>query len=143
MKAFLDNPNFFYPLRWGLICFREGIKNKETKRVNIFIEIQSQIEGLDSALTKGPERVGKKVDLPATATIIPVQRSKGIKGRYMFMLNFGINLAPGLLANWLYEKINGRATMLLMDQTEVPIDKGEIERVITGKIEKESNLDRT
>ena len=59
------------------------------------------------------------------------------------MLNFGINLAPGLLANWLYEKINGRATNLLMDQTEVPIDKSEIERVITEKIEKESNLDRT
>ncbi len=113
------------------------------KRVNIFIEIQSQIEGLDSALTKGPERVGKNVGLPATANIIKVQRSKGIEGRYMFMLNFGINLAPGLLANWLYEKINGRATNLLMDQTEVPIDKSEIERVITEKIEKESNLDRT
>jgi hypothetical protein len=112
------------------------------KRVNIFIQIQSQIEGLDSALTKAPEKMGKKVDLPATATFMAVQRSKGIEGRYIFMLNFGINLAPALLANWLYEKINGRATMLLMDQTEVPIDKGEIERVITGKIEKESNLDR-
>jgi hypothetical protein len=27
------------------------------KRVNISIEIQSQIEGLDSALTKAPEKV--------------------------------------------------------------------------------------
>ena len=61
MRAFLDNPNFFYPLRWGFICFREGINNKKMKRVNIFVEIQSQIEGLDSALTKGPERVGKNV----------------------------------------------------------------------------------
>ena len=113
------------------------------KRVNIFIEIQSQIEGFDSALTKAHEKVGKKADLPATATFMAVQRSKGIEGRYIFLLNFGINLAPGLLATWLYEKINGRATKLLMDQTEVPIDKSEIERVITEKIEKESNLDRT
>jgi hypothetical protein len=142
-RAFLDNPNFFYPLRWGFICFREGIKNKEMKRVNIFIEIQSQIDGLDSALTKGPERVGKNVGLPATATIIAVQRSKRIEGEYMFMLNFGINHAPGLLGNWLYEKINGRATKLFMDQTEVPIDETEIGRVISEKIGKESNLDRT
>jgi hypothetical protein len=113
------------------------------KRVNIYIEIQSEIEGLDSVLTKAHEKVGKKVDLPATATFMAVQRSKGIEGRYIFMLNFGINLAPGLLANWLYEKINGRATKLLMDQTEVPIDKSEIERVITEQIEKESNLPRT
>ena len=113
------------------------------KRVNIFIQIQSQIDGLDSALTKAPETVDKKVDLPATATFMAVQRSKGIEGRYIFMLNFGINLAPGLLANWLYEKINGRATNLLMDRTEVPIDKSEIERVITEKIERESNLPRT
>ena len=114
------------------------------KRVNIFIEIQSQIEGLDSALTKAPEKVGTKVDLPASAIFMAVHRSKGIeKGKYMFMFNFGINHAPGLLTNWLYEKINGRATKLLMDHTEVPIDKSEIERVITEKIQKESNLPRT
>ena len=113
------------------------------ERRNIFIEIQSQVEGLDSELIEAPEKVGKKVDLPATATFMAVQRSKGIEGRYIFMLNFGIDLAPGLLANWLYEKINGRATKLLMDRTEVPIDKSEIERVITEKIEKESILHPT
>ena len=143
MKAFLDNPNFFYPLRWGFICFREGINNKEMKRVNIFIEIQSQIEGLASALTKGPERVGKNVGLPATANIISVQRSMGIEGRYMFMLNFGINLAPGLLANWLYEKINGRATKLWMDRIEVQINKSEIEKTFTEIIGDKSNFDHT
>ena len=113
------------------------------QRVNIFIEIQSQIEGLDSALTKAHEKVGKKADLPATATFMAVQRSKGIEGRYIFLLNFGINLVPGLLAAWLYEKIHGRATKLLMNQTEVPIDKIEIERVITEQIKKESNLHGT
>ena len=113
------------------------------QRVNIFIEIDSQIEGLDSALTKPPEKVGTKVDLPANATFMSVQTSKGIEGKYIFMLNFGINHAPGLLANWLYEKINGRATKLLMDHTEVPIDQSEIERVITEKIQKESNSPRT
>jgi hypothetical protein len=143
MRAFLDNPNFFYPLRWGFICFREGIKNKKKKRVNIFIEIQSQIEGLDSALTKAPEKLGRKIDLPAAAVFMPVHRSRGKEGGYIFHLSFGINLAPGLLANWLYEKIKGRATKLLKDRTKVPIDKSEIERVITGKIEEESKLHRT
>ena len=113
------------------------------KRVNIFIEIRSQVEGLDSVLTKAPEKLGRKVELPATAVFIPVQRSKGKEAGYAFQLSFGISLAPGLLADWLYEKINGRATKLLMDQMEVPIDKSEIERVFTEKIEKESNLSST
>ena len=51
------------------------------KRVNIFIEIQSQIEGLDSALTKGPERVGKNVGLPATATIYQEEEMAKSKDR--------------------------------------------------------------
>jgi hypothetical protein len=127
-------------LNWGLFRCEECENNKAMKRVNILIEIRSQIEGLDSALKKGPEKLGKKVDLPATAVFMPVQRSKGKEGGYTFQLSFGINLAPVLLANWLYEKINGRATKLLIDRTEVPIDKNEIERVITAKIGEESKL---
>jgi len=110
------------------------------KRVNICIEIQSQAEGFDSALRKAPEKVGRKVDLPGTAILMPVQGDKGIRGRYIFMLNFAINLSPGLLADWLCEKINSQATRLLMDRIEVPIDKGEIERVIAEKIGRESKL---
>jgi len=111
--------------------------------VNIFIEIQSQIEGLDSELTERPKKVDRKVDLPGNAVLMKVHTSKAIEGKYMFMLAFGTKVAPGLLANWLYEKINGRATKLLMDRTEVPIDQSEIERVITEKFEKESNLHLT
>ena len=110
------------------------------ERVNILIEVRSQIEGIDSALKKAPDKLGRKVELPATAIFMPVQRSEGKEGGYIFQLSFGINLAPGLLADWLYEKIKGRATKLLIDRTEVPIDKSEIERVITERIEKESNL---
>jgi hypothetical protein len=40
---------------------------------------------------------------------------------------------PELLANWLYKKINGRATKLLIDRIEVQISKNEIERVISEK----------
>jgi hypothetical protein len=112
------------------------------ERVNILIEIQPKIEGLDSALMKAPVKLGK-ADLPATAVFMPVHRSEGEEGGYIFQLSFGVNLAPGLLATWLYEKINGRATKLLMDRTEVPIDKGEIERVITAKIEEESGMHGT
>jgi hypothetical protein len=113
------------------------------ERVIIFIEIKSQIQGLDSALTKAPAKLGRKLDLSATAVFMPVHRDRGKEGGYIFHLSFGVNLVPGLLANWLYEKINGRATKLLMDRTEVPIDKSEIERMITAKIEEESKLDGT
>ncbi len=112
------------------------------KRVNISIEIESEIEGLDSALTKRPERLGRKADLPANAVFMPVHRSKRIEGRSLFTLSFGTNQAPALLADWLYEKLHERATKLFMDRIEVPIDKSEIERVITGKIGEESKLDR-
>jgi hypothetical protein len=87
--------------------------------------------------------VGGKVDLPGTAILMAVQGNKGIKGRNIFRLNFAINLAPGLLADWLCQKINGRATKLLIDRIEVPIDKSEIERVIAEKIRKESKLQHT
>ncbi len=51
----------------------------------------------------------------------------------MFMLNFAINLAPGLVANWLCEKINSGATKLFMDRIEVPIDKSELKDSLLKK----------
>jgi len=109
------------------------------ERRNIFIEMQSQVEGLDSELMEAPKKVDRKVDLPGNAVLMKVHTSKAIEGKYIFMLIFGTNVAPGLLANWLYEKINGRATKLWMDRIEVQISKSEIEKIITEIIGNKSN----
>lgn len=104
------------------------------KQMNIFIEIQSKDEGLVSEITEAPEKMDIKADLPGNAVIMKVHQSIEIEGKEMFLLSFGAKVAPGLLASWLYEKINGRATQLLIDRIEVQINKSEIERVISEKI---------
>lgn len=103
------------------------------ERINIFIEIQSQDEGLSSEIMEGPKKMDIKADLPGNAVIMKVHPS--IEGKNMFLLSFGTKVAPGLLANWLYEKINGRATKLRIDRADVEINKSEIEKIITEKIE--------
>ena len=105
--------------------------------------MQSQVEGLDSELMEAPKKVDRKVDLPGNAVLMKVHTSKAIEGKYIFMLIFGTNVAPGLLANWLYEKINGRATKLWMDRIVVQINKSEIEKIITETIGNKSNFDHT
>ncbi len=106
------------------------------ERRNIFIEIQSQVEGLDSEVMEAPKKLDKKTLLPANVALMTVHTTKAIEGKYIFRLIFGANVAPGLLANWLYEKINGRATKLWMDRIEVQIKKSEIEKTITEIIGK-------
>ena len=108
------------------------------ERVNIFIEIQSLDESLGSELIKVPKRFDRKLDLPADVILMKVHPSdvKEVEGKNMFLLSFGSKVAPSLLADWLYEKINGRVTRLHMDRIEVPINKTEIEKIITEKITK-------
>jgi hypothetical protein len=100
--------------------------------MNIFIEIQSKDEGLVSGIMEAPKKMDIKADLPGNAVIMKVHPS--IEGKEMFLLSFGTEIDPGLLGSWLYEKIKGRATKLLIDRIEVQIDKSEIERVISEKI---------
>jgi hypothetical protein len=100
--------------------------------MNIFIEIQSRDEGLVSEIMEASKKIDIKADLPGNAVIMKVHPS--IEGKEMFLLSFEAKVAPGLLASWLYEKINGRATQLLIDRIEVQINKSEIEGVISEKI---------
>lgn len=102
------------------------------KQMNIFIEIQSKDERLVSEIMETPKKMDMNADLPGNAVIMKVHPS--IEGKEMFLLSFGAKVAPGLLASWLYEKIKGRATKLLIDRIEVQINKSEIERVISEKI---------
>ena len=100
-------------------------------RRNIFIEMESQDKWFDSQLLEAPKKLDKKADLPWDATLMKVHTNKPKKEQYIFVLIFGTNVDPGLIANWLYEKINGRATKLWMDRIEVQINKSEIEKIIT------------
>ena len=45
-------------------------------------------------------------------------------------------IALGVLSNWLYDKIKGKATKIKVNGVEVQIDKDEIKRILNEKIEK-------
>lgn len=51
------------------------------------------------------------------------------------ILGFGKDVAVGLVAAWLYDKFKGRAKTLKIEETEVRIEKREIEIVIKRKLE--------
>jgi len=63
-----------------------------------------------------------------------VHLSRANTGKHIFVLTFGANVAPDLLANWLHQKIKNRATKLFLDRKEVQIEKTEIEIFISEKI---------
>jgi len=51
-----------------------------------------------------------------------------------FILNVSSNVACGLAASWLYDKIKGRnIKKLIIERTEMEIERGEIKRVIEEK----------
>ena len=45
-------------------------------------------------------------------------------------------IAVGVVANWLYDKLKGRATTLRIDRIEVHLDRGEIEKILVERIER-------
>ena len=104
------------------------------KRVHILIEVESKNERLDSEILEAPKKINSKTDLPGSAVIMKVHAIK--EGKELYRLGFGANVPPELLANWLYKKIKGRATKLLLDRKEVQINKSEIERILSEKIGK-------
>jgi hypothetical protein len=128
----------------GLFCFVVCHYNINMQRINIFIDIQSQDEELGTKLMEVPKIFDRKVDLPADVLFMKVHPSDSnvIKGKIMFLLSFGNKVDPSLLADWLYEKITGRATQLCMDRIEVSINKTEIERIITERIGKRGSFNK-
>jgi hypothetical protein len=51
------------------------------------------------------------------------------------IITFATQVAAQVVASWLYDKIKGRAVKLRIERTEVGIDKGQIERILTEKME--------
>jgi hypothetical protein len=52
-------------------------------------------------------------------------------------LSFGSGVSAGIVANWLYEKLNRRISKIRTSRQEVHINKGEIEKIIIEEIEKQ------
>jgi hypothetical protein len=57
-----------------------------------------------------------------------------------FILTVTTGVSTGLVANWLYDKIKGRASTLRINRTEVRMSKGEIGRIIIEQIEKMGDM---
>jgi len=47
---------------------------------------------------------------------------------------FAVDLAAGVTANWLYDKLKGKKIKVIIERTEVEIDRGEIKKVIIEKL---------
>ena len=101
--------------------------------MHIIIEIESKDEKISSEIFRALKNLNSKSDLPGSAVIMKVHQTKEEE---LFRLGFGAEVSPELLANWLCKRINGRATNLFLDRTEVRINKSKIERVIYEKIGK-------
>ena len=53
------------------------------------------------------------------------------------LLGIGGGVPAGVVANWLWSKLQGRTTSLRIDRTEIEMDEGKITRYIHEKIEKD------
>jgi hypothetical protein len=57
----------------------------------------------------------------------------------VFVVQFSVGVATGLTANWLYGKLKrNKAKKLLIEESEVDIEEGEIKKVLERRIEIES-----
>ncbi len=86
-------------------------------------------------------RCGRQIEIPGGAIL----HFRGIIGRkdfdsskiFEFTLSFGIGVSTGIVANWLYEKLNRRIPKIRINRHEIHINKGEIEKIIIEEIEKQ------
>jgi len=80
------------------------------------------------------------VDLPGDAKLSLVgvvkKYAAGAPETIELILTLGGGVAVNLVAMWIYDKIKGRASHLRIKETEVKINKGEIESIIVREIER-------
>jgi hypothetical protein len=107
-----------------------------------FIEIESHDRRLDFELMNHPASLqeGVAYTLPDGSTLLwqpgPMRKAHGLPAIFHFILVYARDVSAGVLGAYLYDKLKGKATALLIDRQEVQIDKGEITRIITEHIEK-------
>lgn len=108
--------------------------------MEIIIEIQTHDRQLVSEIIGQQQAVSKEtVNIPGNANI----KAKGIAARKAFglsetlelVLTCGSSVVSSIVANWLWQKLKGRATSLRIDRVEVELNKGDIEKVLIEKIQ--------
>lgn len=110
------------------------------------MKIQIEVETHDSKLLydlMGDQKrieIGKKPELPDDIILFyegsKFKKAFNFPDVLNFTLTFGAGATSSLLANWLYEKLKGRATKLRMDHEEMEINESKIERIVERVIQK-------
>ena len=106
------------------------------------LEIDTHDSGLGFALFGANATIGAgtSVELPGDAKLtcqsLYIRKALGAPETLTLVVSFGSGVAAGLVADWLYEKLRGRATSLRIDRVEIQIEAGEIRRLLVEKIEK-------
>lgn len=109
-------------------------------QIQLYIDTEDQKLGFDLMGTPNSLTAGTKVEVPGNAILtlnnIIVRKAFGVPTTLEFIVTFTGGVSAGIVANWLYEKIKGRASKIRIERTELQIKKGEIERIIVEKIKK-------
>lgn len=61
--------------------------------------------------------------------------AEGVPTVIVVLVTFVTAVAAEVVANWIYDKIAGRASGLKIERTEVQMDRNEIRKIIIEKIE--------
>jgi hypothetical protein len=109
--------------------------------VTLNFEIQTSGPLLAFELLGRPKsiEIGKPVPVPGLGTLCLEEMREQRSVDLPTVLKFGITFATGavssLAANWLYEKLKGRARSLRIDRVEIQIDEGEIKKILATRLE--------
>lgn len=112
---------------------------------NMYIDIETDdnqlIYDLFKKAIKDDKEISKGESIELNGVIIKYngiqkKRNLDIPTTFQLIVTFVSGSASGLFANWLYDKIYGKANTLSIDKKIIEIDKGEIKRIIETHIEK-------
>jgi hypothetical protein len=80
----------------------------------------------------------KDVSLPGGAVLtldgVMERKAFDFPSLMTFVLTIPADIMTGVVAAWLYDTLKGRARVIRIDRTEITLDKGEIQKILTEKI---------
>lgn len=112
--------------------------------MEILLEVETYDKQLNSAIIGEQQKVSREkiVNIPGNAILkakgITIHKAFGFSETLQFVLSFGSGVASGIVANWIFQKIHGRATKLKIERVEVELNKESIERILIEKIQEAS-----
>jgi hypothetical protein len=104
----------------------------------IEIEIEDRRLAFEIMDTPEPFRLGRRIDVPGNATLIPKSvhpvKTSEFPATVTFVLAFGSGAASHRVANWLYENIASRATRVEIDRSEIEGSPQNLEKIIQERV---------